>query len=222
MNTIHIERRELLKREEVLHGRKGYWALRRFQDIVLSASALIVLLPFMLLVALLILLDDHRASPIFTQERVGRDGKTFKFYKFRTMHPNAEAELADLLDQNEMDGPCFKIKDDPRITRIGRFLRRASIDELPQLWNVLRGEMSIVGPRPPIPREVEEYDTYAMQRLLITPGLTCYWQIQPHRNDLSFEEWLELDLQYINERSFLTDWKIIFKTFGAVFGMNGQ
>ena len=121
-----------------------------------------------------------------------------------------------------MDGPCFKIKDDPRITRVGRFIRKTSIDELPQLWNVLRGEMSIVGPRPPIPREVAEYDDYAMQRLLITPGLTCYWQIQPCRNDLSFEEWLELDLQYINERSFLTDWKIIFKTFGAVLGMNGQ
>ena len=135
---------------------------------------------------------------------------------------DAEAELEDLLELNEMDGPCFKIKNDPRITRVGRFIRKTSIDELPQLWNVLRGEMSIVGPRPPIPREVAEYDAYAMQRLLITPGLTCYWQIQPHRNDLSFEEWLELDLQYINDRSFFTDWKIIFKTFGAVLGMNGE
>lgn len=221
METLEIERKDLLNREEVLCSCKLYWSLRRFQDVMLSMAALIVLLPFMLLVALVIVLDDPGAGPIFTQERVGRDGKRFRFYKFRSMRANAEAELEDLLELNEMDGPCFKIKNDPRITRVGRFIRKTSIDELPQLWNVLRGEMSIVGPRPPIPREVEEYDAYAMQRLLITPGLTCYWQIQPHRNNLSFEEWLALDLKYINERSFLTDWKIIFKTFGAVFGMNG-
>ena len=138
------------------------------------------------------------------------------------MKPNAEAELSNLLDQNEMDGPVFKIKRDPRITRVGRFIRATSIDELPQLWNVLRGEMSIVGPRPGLPREVEQYDEYARQRLLITPGLTCYWQIQPRRNKLSFEEWMELDMKYIQERSFITDWKIIFKTIGSVFGMNGE
>ena len=222
MDTIQMEREELLQREEVLGRCRYYWSLRRFQDIVLSAIALVVLLPLLLVVALIIMLDDPGAGPIFVQERVGRDGKLFKFYKFRSMHANAEEELDALLDLNEMDGPCFKIKDDPRITRVGRFLRRTSIDELPQLWNVLRGEMSIVGPRPPIPREVEEYDDYAMQRLLITPGLTCYWQIQPDRNELSFNEWLALDLKYINERSFISDWKIIFKTFGAVFGMNGR
>lgn len=222
MDTIQMEREELLQREVVLGRCRYYWSLRRFQDIVLSAIALVVLLPLLLVVALIIMLDDPGAGPIFVQERVGRDGKLFKFYKFRSMHANAEEELDALLDLNEMDGPCFKIKDDPRITRVGRFLRRTSIDELPQLWNVLRGEMSIVGPRPPIPREVEEYDDYAMQRLLITPGLTCYWQIQPDRNELSFNEWLALDLKYINERSFITDWKIIFKTFGAVFGMNGR
>jgi lipopolysaccharide/colanic/teichoic acid biosynthesis glycosyltransferase len=137
------------------------------------------------------------------------------------MKPNAEAELDDLLDQNEMDGPVFKIKKDPRITRVGRFIRRASIDELPQLWNVLRGEMSIVGPRPSLVREAEQYDDYARQRLYVTPGLTCYWQIQPNRNDMSFDEWVELDLKYIQERSFWVDWMIIFKTFQAVFGMNG-
>ena len=222
MNAVEIEQLELLEREEVLHRGRYYWPLRRMQDIVLSAAALLVLWPLMLIVALIIVLDDPAAGPIFAQDRVGRDGKLFKFYKFRSMRANAEEELEELLQFNEMDGPCFKIKDDPRITRVGRFIRKTSIDELPHLWNVLRGEMSIVGPRPPIPREVAEYDDYAMQRLLITPGLTCYWQIQPRRNDLSFEEWLELDLQYINERSFLTDWKIIFKTFGAVFGMNGQ
>ena len=121
-----------------------------------------------------------------------------------------------------MDGPAFKMQDDPRITKVGRFIRKSSIDELPQLINVFRGEMSIVGPRPPLPREVEQYDSYAMQRLLITPGLTCYWQIKPYRNRLSFEEWVELDVQYIKDRSFLTDWKIILATFGAVFGMNGE
>lgn len=222
MNAVETEQLNILEREQVLHRGRYYWPVRRFQDIVLSLGALLVLWPVLLVVALVIVLDDPSAGPIFTQERVGRDGRRFRFYKFRSMRANAEAELEDLLELNEMDGPCFKIKDDPRITRVGKFIRRTSIDELPQLLNVLRGEMSIVGPRPPIPREVEEYDDYAMQRLLITPGLTCYWQIQPHRNDLSFDEWLELDLQYINDRSFLTDWKIIFKTFGAVLGMNGQ
>jgi lipopolysaccharide/colanic/teichoic acid biosynthesis glycosyltransferase len=176
----------------------------------------------MLVTALAIVLDSPGTGPIFTQIRVGRDGRPFKFYKFRSMCPNAEEKLNELMDRNEMDGPVFKIKNDPRITRVGKFIRKTSIDELPQLWNVLKGEMSIVGPRPGIPREVEQYDDYARQRLLITPGLTCYWQIQPHRNELSFEEWVELDIKYINERSFLTDWKIIFATFGAVLGMNGE
>ena len=137
------------------------------------------------------------------------------------MIPDAEKHLNELLSQNEMNGPVFKIKDDPRITKVGKFIRKTSIDELPQLWNVLRGEMSIVGPRPALPREVAQYDEYAKQRLFITPGLTCYWQIQPQRNDLTFDEWLELDLKYIQERSFRVDWKIILKTFGAVLDMNG-
>ena len=138
------------------------------------------------------------------------------------MCPNAEEKLAEILDQNEMEGPAFKIKDDPRITRVGKFIRKTSIDELPQLINVLLGQMSIVGPRPALPREVEQYDEYAKQRLLVTPGLTCIWQVQPHRNSLSFEEWLELDIQYIRQSSFKEDWKIILKTFGAVLGMNGE
>ena len=212
----------LLDRETVLHQGSRYWFLRRFQDVVLSVLALLVLWPFMLIVALVIVLDSPGASPIFAQTRVGRDGKPFTFYKFRSMKPNAEAELEQLLQFNEMEGPTFKIKDDPRITRVGRFLRRSSIDELPQLWNVIRGDMSIVGPRPGLPREVEQYDDYARQRLLITPGLTCFWQIQPNRNDLSFDQWVELDVRYINQRSFKTDWKIIFATFGAVLGMNGE
>ena len=223
MDAVETKQAKPLQdRETVLHQGSRYWFLRRFQDVVLSVLALLVLWPFMLIVALVIVLDSPGASPIFAQTRVGRDGKPFTFYKFRSMKPNAEEELEQLLQFNEMEGPTFKIKDDPRITRVGRFLRRSSIDELPQLWNVIRGDMSIVGPRPGLPREVEQYDDYARQRLLITPGLTCFWQIQPNRNDLSFEQWVELDVRYINQRSFKTDWKIIFATFGAVLGMNGE
>ena len=211
----------LLERETVLHNGRKYWFLRRLQDVVLSGLALLVLWPLMLVVAIIIVIDSPGADPIFSQTRVGRDGKEFKFYKFRSMCPDAEAKLDGLLAQNEMEGPAFKIKDDPRITRVGKFIRRTSIDELPQLWNILKGDMSIVGPRPPLPREVEQYDEYAMQRLLVTPGLTCYWQIQPHRNELTFDEWVDLDVKYINERSFKTDWIIILKTFSAVLGMNG-
>jgi len=221
MNAVETKT-PLLDREAVLQEAKRYWALRRLQDVILSVFALLVLWPFMLLVALIIVIDSPGAGPIFSQTRIGRDGKPFTFYKFRSMCPNAEEKLEELLPQNEMQGPVFKIKDDPRITRVGKFIRKTSIDELPQLWNVLRGEMSIVGPRPGIPREVEQYDEYAMQRLLVTPGLTCFWQIKPNRNSLSFEEWVELDVKYIKERSFLTDWKIIFATFGAVLGMNGE
>lgn len=212
----------LLDRDAVLKKDRAYWRWRRIQDVVLSVLALAVLWLPMLLVALIIVIDSPGEDPIFSQTRVGRDGKPFKFYKFRSMRPNAEEELAELLPYNEMEGPVFKIKDDPRITRVGRFIRRSSIDELPQLFNVLRGDMSIVGPRPGIPREVEQYDDFARQRLIVTPGLSCYWQIQPNRNDLRFDEWVELDVKYIKERSFLTDWKIIFATFGAVMNMNGE
>lgn len=129
--------------------------------------------------------------------------------------------LDSLLDKNEIVGPAFKIKNDPRITRFGRFIRRSSIDELPQLWNVLKGDMSLVGPRPPIEREVMQYNEYQKQRLLVTPGITCLWQIMPKRNNLNFDEWLELDLKYIQQRNFWLDIKIIIKTFGAVCGLEG-
>lgn len=227
MNTVQIPQnssaqREMLDRDKVVRQRKSYWFVRRTQDILISSLMLLLLWPLMVVIALIIVIDSPGASPIFSQIRVGRDGRTFKFYKFRSMCPNAEEKLSDLLQHNEMEGPVFKIKDDPRITRVGKFIRKTSIDELPQLFNVLRGEMSIVGPRPALTREVEQYDEYARQRLLVTPGLTCIWQVQPQRNRLSFEEWLELDIQYIRQRSFLTDWKIIFQTFGAVLGMNGE
>ena len=216
------ERELKLNRKELLKPRRKYWMVKRTQDIILSGIALIVLWPVMLLIAIVIYIDDPKGSPIFSQIRCGRDGKEFRFYKFRSMCINAEEKLKELLDQNEMEGPAFKIKEDPRITKVGKILRKTSLDELPQLWNILKGDMSIVGPRPALPREVAQYDDYLKQRLYVTPGLTCYWQIQPHRNDLTFDEWMELDIQYIQDRSFLTDWKIIFKTVGAVIGMDGE
>lgn len=215
-------KRMMLDREAVLRNRKRCRRLRRIQDVLLSGLALLILWPFMLAIAALIYIDSPGASPIFVQDRVGENGRVFKFYKFRSMIPNAEEELNALLQQNEMEGPVFKMKDDPRITRMGKFIRRTSIDELPQLWNVLKGDMSIVGPRPPLPREVEQYDAYQRQRLLVTPGLTCYWQIQRNRYDLSFDEWLELDIRYIEENSFKNDWIVIWKTVGTILRMDGE
>lgn len=212
----------ILDRTVTLQNDRLYWFGRRAQDIFFSLLALLVLWPFMLIVALIIYIDSPGASPIFVQKRVGRDGKIFSFYKFRSMVPDAEQKLVEVLHRNEMDGPVFKIKNDPRITRVGRFIRKTSIDELPQLFNILKGDMSIVGPRPALPREVEKYTAYDRQRLIVTPGLTCYWQIQPNRNSLSFNEWMALDIRYVQERSFLVDWKIIFGTISAVLGMNGQ
>ena len=208
-------------RKEILRTKRLYWMGRRAQDVFFSLLALIVLAVPMAIVALVIWADSPGASPIFSQDRVGRDGKVFKFYKFRSMIPNAEARLKDVLAQNEMDGPVFKMKNDPRITRVGHFIRRTSIDELPQLINILKGDMSIVGPRPALPREVAQYTDYERQRLYVTPGLTCYWQIQPNRNELTFDEWMELDLKYIQDRNFWLDWKLIFQTIWAVLRMYG-
>lgn len=199
-----------------------YNVCKRIFDILCSLFGLLVLAVPFLIVAIIISIDSPGASPIYVQQRVGKNGKRFQFYKFRSMVPHAEEMLDSLLDQNEVEGPAFKMKDDPRITRFGHFIRKTSIDELPQLWNVLKGDMSLVGPRPPLPREVEMYDEHQLQRLAVTPGLTCYWQIQPKRNSLSFNEWLALDLKYISERSFGTDIKILFKTFGAVLGLEGE
>ena len=193
-----------------------YLVGRRVQDIVFSILAMIVLSPIMLITMIAILIDDPSGSPIYRQQRCGRDGKRFAMFKFRSMHMGAEARLNDLLKDNERDGPAFKMKEDPRITRVGRFIRKTSLDELPQLWNVLIGEMSIVGPRPPLPREVVKYTKFQKQRLCIRPGITCYWQIQPNRHAVPFEEWVRLDLKYIRERSFWVDWKIILKTFKVV------
>lgn len=213
---------EVLDPEEVIEKKKVYSFFKRVQDILLSGLALILLSPFLLLLGLIIFIDDPHGSPIFVQNRCGKDGKIFKFYKFRSMCVNAEAKLDTLMAQNEKDGPVFKIKNDPRITRVGRVIRKTSIDELPQLINILKGDMSIVGPRPPLVKEVQMYNEYHRQRLMVTPGLTCYWQVQPNRDDISFAEWMDLDIQYIKDRSFLLDWKLIFQTFLAVFRGSGS
>ena len=221
-STISAAPQISIDREKTLRSHRRYWVLRRAQDIVFSLRALILLAPLALLISLAIVLDSPGDGAIFRQRRVGRDGKLFWLYKFRTMCPDAEEQLNELLSQNQMDGPVFKIKGDPRITRVGRFLRKTSLDELPQLLNVLQGDMSIVGPRPALPREVELYSDYQRQRLYVTPGLSCYWQIAPHRNEMSFDEWVALDLKYIQERSFWVDWKIIFLTVRAMLMKYGE
>ena len=183
-STISAAPQISIDREKTLRSHRCYWVLRRAQDIVFSLLALILLAPLALLISLAIVLDSPGDGAIFRQRRVGRDGKLFWLYKFRTMCPDAEEQLNELLSQNQMDGPVFKIKGDPRITRVGRFLRKTS--------------------------------------LYVTPGLSCYWQIAPHRNEMSFDEWVALDLKYIQERSFWVDWKIIFLTVRAMLMKYGE
>ncbi len=197
-----------------------YDICKRVFDVVMSTLALIVLSPVFLVTAIAIKLEDG-GKVIFSQTRLTKDGRSFKLYKFRSMCPNAEDMLEQLMDQNEEDGPVFKIADDPRVTKVGRFIRRASIDELPQLINILKGDMSIIGPRPPLPREVEQYTPYQMHRLDVKTGLSCYHECQGRSRVRSFDEWIELDLRYIRERSMLTDIKIIFMTLKVVFTKDG-
>ena len=189
--------------------------LKRCLDIVGGLVGCFITLILMCTFGLAIKIKDP--GPVFfSQTRIGQNGKKFKIYKFRSMYMDAEDRKKKLLKQNTYgeESLMFKLDDDPRIIKgIGHFIRKTSLDELPQLWNILKGDMSIVGPRPALPREVEQYGDYEMQRLYVTPGLSCYWQIAPHRNELSFEEWMDLDVKYVQERSFLVDWKIIFKTF---------
>lgn len=177
--------------EITIYEKPVYLAVKRCFDIVFSLLCIIVFTIPILFVMLLIVIDSPGASPIYTQYRVGKNGRVFKFYKLRSMVPEADQMLDSLLDQNEMEGPAFKISNDPRITRVGRVIRKTCIDELPQLWNILKGDMSFVGPRPPLPREVEQYNDFQRNRLSVVPGLTCYWQIQPNRNSLTFDKWLD-------------------------------
>ncbi|MBD5133155.1 MAG: sugar transferase [Clostridiales bacterium] len=203
-------------------GKGAYLAVKRLQDIVFSLLALVVLSPLLLGIALMVVIDDPHGGPFFSQERTGKGGKLFRMYKFRTMCVDAEKRLAELAQYNEREGPVFKIKNDPRITRVGGFLRRTSLDELPQLVNVLRGDMTIVGPRPALPAEVAQYTSEQLRRLEVTPGLTCFWQVHPDRYQLTMDEWLELDIKYIQERSWRLDWILIFKTVGTMLQASGE
>ena len=210
--------RDTINFPEIARTKRAYVFLKRLLDILLSLFAIIILTPALLFVALAIKLESK--GPVFyIQTRVGKNGKTFNMIKFRSMCADADDKLAEIYHLNEKDGPVFKIKKDPRVTRVGQLLRKSSVDELPQLVNILRGEMTIVGPRPPLISEVKHYTQYQSQRLCVTPGLTCYWQISG-RSNLSFQEWVEMDLKYIRERGLLTDFKIILCTIPAVlFGV---
>ena len=192
---------------------------KRSADVVISTVLLLVLLPFLALVAILIFLEDG-GSVFYYQTRVGRHGKHFRFYKFRSMVRNADAIKAELAAENEATGPIFKMRNDPRITRIGRYLRRYSIDELPQLVNVLFGQMSLIGPRPHLPSEVALYDDHQRARLDAQPGLLCFREVFG-RSDVSFDQWIELDLLYIRYRSFLTDMRILSRIVPAILSAEG-
>jgi exopolysaccharide biosynthesis polyprenyl glycosylphosphotransferase len=195
-------------------------AIKKIMDISLSFLMIICLSPFLL--AIFILIKTTSKGPIiFKQSRVGLRGRQFSLYKFRTMIVNAEKLKKDLEAENEMDGPVFKIKDDPRVTNIGKFLRRTGLDELPQLFNILKGEMSLIGPRPPLPSETQQYKRWQLRRLSVKPGLSCFWQIKPDRNNIKFEKWMELDLAYIDNWSLRLDFIILLKTIKTVFQRTG-
>ncbi|GAB4322968.1 MAG: sugar transferase [Bacteroidales bacterium] len=197
------------------------YRVKNIFSVVVAAIILLIWSPVMLLIALAIKLTS-KGPVFFKQERVGLRGRTFKMYKFRTMVVNAEELKKTLMDQNEMDGPVFKIKNDPRITGIGRFLRKTGLDELPQFINVLKGEMSLVGPRPPVPDEVKQYERWQLRRLSMKPGITCTWQIKPNRNDISFEDWMKMDLQYIDNWSNKLDLVLFFKTIRTIIKGTGS
>lgn len=217
-----LARRKLVDRENMkaVYDAKPalYKAVKRAADVVLSGAALVALSPVMAAAAIAIIVEDGRPV-IYAAPREGKDGKPFKMYKFRSMYRDAESKLQELLAQNEQTGPAFKIKDDPRITKVGNFIRKTSIDELPQLVNIIAGDMSIVGPR--AIQKTQEYTPHEAQRLVVQPGLSCYWQISGRAN-VSWEDWVELDLDYIQDMSIWTDIKIIAKTFGVVFKGTGS
>ena len=192
---------------------------KRVVDLMGAAVGLLLILPFLPVLALAIKLSSP-GPVLYRSIRLGRSGEPFVFYKFRSMVDGAHESRKYVLHMNEVDGPIFKITNDPRITRVGRFLRRSSLDEIPQLWNVLRGDMTLVGPRPPIPEEVEKYEPWQRRRLDVKPGLTCLWQISG-RSKLGFDEWMRLDIQYIRHQSFLLDVKIILRTLPAVVSRDG-
>lgn len=206
--------------QKKIERQKGYDFLKRTIDIVGSISGLIVSVPVMIWVAYKIRQEEPGSPVIFKQTRVGRGGKLFTMYKFRSMCIDAEKKLEELLHKNEVEGAMFKMKEDPRVTEIGKLIRKTSLDELPQLLNVLKGDMSLVGPRPPLKREVKEYTPHDKQRLLVKPGCSGLWQISG-RNEVGFDEMVDFDIEYIQERSLLNDLKIIWKTVKIMIKPNG-
>lgn len=222
----------MLRAEEISHTESGFgfaesarpWfdyelTLKRLLDISVAGLVLVATLPFWLAIVVVIRLDSPGPA-IFMQQRVGLRGRRFTFFKFRSMYVDAEQRLAEVQNRNETDGPVFKIRKDPRITRVGAVLRRTSLDELPQLINVLKGDMSVVGPRPPLPREVEKYRPSDMVRLTVKPGITCLWQIRG-RSTIGFDTWMEFDREYVREMSLLLDLSILVRTVWAVASCKG-
>ncbi|MDU2460591.1 MAG: sugar transferase [Clostridium sp.] len=214
MERLQIEEQEIIQIERKENNL--YEVSKRALDVIASFLGLVILSPILLIVAILIKLES-KGPAIFSQSRIGLNGKEFKMYKFRSMVQNAEELKEKLAKQNEMSGPMFKIKNDPRVTKVGKFIRKTSIDELPQLLNILKGDMTLVGPRPSLPREVEKFESWMLKRLEVKPGLTCYWQVSG-RNNIDFYDWMKLDLKYVNDMSFWLDIKLIFKTVAVLFG----
>lgn len=211
-----MESAQLRFENESEKGFSFYEFFKRVIDILGSFTGLLLLSPLFIIIALIVKFTS-KGPVFFSQKRVGRNGKTFDMYKFRSMVVNAEELKEKLAAQNEMSGPMFKMKDDPRVTKVGKFIRKTSIDELPQLWNILKGDMSLVGPRPSLPKEVAQFDKWMHRRLEVKPGLTCYWQVSG-RNNIDFEDWMKLDCKYVDERNLWIDIKLIFKTVGVLFG----
>ncbi|WP_438765953.1 sugar transferase [Enterococcus sp. AZ102] len=211
MHTVNIEK---------LNAKKMTFFLKRFIDVVGSIIGLVIAAIIILFVAIAMKIDEPKGPIFFAQTRVGKNGKEFKMYKIRSMCIDAEEKLAELIRHNEIEGAMFKMKDDPRITKVGKFIRKTSIDELPQLWNVLKGDMSLVGPRPPLLRELKKYTELDRERLLVKPGCTGLWQVSG-RNELDFQQMVELDIQYIDNLSIKNDIFIIFKTIIVMIKPNG-
>lgn len=220
LELLHTGVQETLKHSNIKpSGGTVYKTTKRIIDIVVSFIGIIVLFVPMCIVALIIYLDD-KGSPFFSQTRITENGKPFKMYKFRSMCIDAEKRFAEVQKKNKCDGIAFKSDEDPRVTRIGKFIRKTSIDEIPQLWNVLKGDMSIIGPRPPLPREVVLYTPKHMNRLLVKGGLSCVCQVEG-RSDMEFDKWIDTDIEYIKERSIIKDISLIFRTIGVVIKGRG-
>ena len=204
---------------EIPKKSRGYFFFKRVFDIFFSFLSILILLPFFLIIAIIVIFGS--GFPVFyVSERIGKDGKPFKMIKFRTMVKNADKMLDQVQSLNVTNGPTFKAESDPRLTKIGKFLRKTSIDELPQLFNIFAGQMSFVGPRPPLRSEVEQYDDFAKLRLTARPGLTCIWQCSG-RNNIEFEQWMEMDVEYLQKRSLWFDFCLILKTIPAAILQKG-